>query len=202
MSRVYISPSTQEANIGLGNYGSEEKRMNEIADYLIPILHDHGITCFRNTPQMSAVGCKEASNIIGVDAHIAIHSNAGGGQGTSAFTSGSLKGRKLAQFVYDEVAAITPAEPDRGVRTTTTFVEVVKTNAPAVLIEVSFHDHWRDATWIIQNQKEIAIAIAKGILLYFNKTYIRLPDVLLPETAPLSPFNPAPSGYKWMLIRE
>ena len=29
---VYLSPSVQENNIGIGNYGTEEKRMNEIAD--------------------------------------------------------------------------------------------------------------------------------------------------------------------------
>lgn len=32
MVKVYISPSSQEDNRGVGNYGTEEVRMNQIAD--------------------------------------------------------------------------------------------------------------------------------------------------------------------------
>ena len=199
--RVYISPSTQEANIGLGYYGSEEKRMNEVADIIVPILEEYGVQVFRNTPQMTATGSKDASNMIGVDAHVAIHSNAGGGRGASVFTSGTIEGKKLASYLYRELQPITPADPDRGVKHTSTLVEVVKTKAPAALIEVSFHDNWQDATWIIQNQAKIALAIAKGILAYFEIPYgVKQEDEK--PVLPSSPFVPAPEGYEWKLVKK
>lgn len=43
---VYLSPSTQERNIGYGNYSTEEKRMNGVADVVQEILVEHGIKVY------------------------------------------------------------------------------------------------------------------------------------------------------------
>ena len=32
MKSIYLSPSTQENNVGAGSYGTEEQRMNQIMD--------------------------------------------------------------------------------------------------------------------------------------------------------------------------
>ncbi len=42
--KVYLSPSTQENNIGIGGYGTEEKRMNQVADVVERLLKSSGIT--------------------------------------------------------------------------------------------------------------------------------------------------------------
>ena len=50
---VYLSPSTQENNIGYGDYGTEEERMQQVCDVVQEELLRHGITVFRNTPDMT-----------------------------------------------------------------------------------------------------------------------------------------------------
>ena len=42
---------------------------------------------------------------------------------------------------------------------------------PAVLIEVEYHEIYERACWIMENMYEIAVAIAKGILTFFNIKY-------------------------------
>ena len=46
-----------------------------------------------------------------------------------------------------------------------------RTRAPAVLIEVAFHDNPQDAQFIMDHIYEIGVAIAKGILEYFGIPY-------------------------------
>ena len=45
MPRIYISPSAQEQNLGIGAFGSEEGQMNKIADVLMPLLANDGRFC-------------------------------------------------------------------------------------------------------------------------------------------------------------
>jgi len=183
MPRIYFSPSTQEHNAGVIPGYIEETEMNLIADIAIPLLQFNGFTVYRNNRLRDHIAAKNESNSLGVDAHFALHSNAGGGEGTVAFTSGSEKGSRLAKCVYDEVAAISPS-PDRGVRITDVFTEVVKTDAPATLIEVAFHDNKADALWIQANHQEIAEAICRGLCKYFNVTFKMPAPVVERTTAP------------------
>ena len=39
---VFLSPSTQEFNVGYGNFGTEEYRMNRIADIVERLLKEFG----------------------------------------------------------------------------------------------------------------------------------------------------------------
>jgi len=166
--RVYISPSVQDWNVGVGNYGTEEQRMQAIGERVETLLKNSGFTVFRNKPEMSLQEIAKESNNLAVDIHVAIHSNAGGGQGTEVwYYEGSVKGKKLAQVLYNEVAPLSPS-PDRGIKTSTKLYELRKTKAPAVIIEVAFHDNVQDAVWIINHTNEIAAAIARAICKYFN----------------------------------
>ena len=56
----------------------------------------------------------------------------------------------------------------RGVLHTSSLYEIIRTNAPAVLLEVAFHDNPEDAEWIINNESQIAQAIVSGINSYFS----------------------------------
>ena len=51
------------------------------------------------------------------------------------------------------------------------YYELRRTRAPAVLIEVAFHDNPQDAQFIMDHIYEIGVAIAKGILEYFGIPY-------------------------------
>ncbi len=76
---IYLSPSAQENNIGVLNYGDEERRMNEFCDKLIWYLNKGkgDIAIYRNDPSMSLTQIIEDSNAKSPDFHFSIHSNAG-----------------------------------------------------------------------------------------------------------------------------
>lgn len=176
---VFLSPSVQEFNYGVGDYGTEEARMNQIADVVAYELKRNGLTVARNSPEQKLSQVVSMANSLSPRAYVAIHSNALDGT-----TRGPLilvdrfvgKGQALANDIYSYLSAITPA-PGFGVREAYSafnyqgYYELRYPETPAVLIEVSFHDNPEDALFIQQNIVEIGIAIARGILEFFGKPY-------------------------------
>lgn len=180
MKSVYISPSTQDKNVGVGTYGTEEKEMNLIADVVVKELTRHGVTVYRNSPDMTVTSAVSDSNSKNPSLHVAIHSNAANGQarGCEVYCY-QLEGAgsTLAKNLYKYVAALTPTA-DKGVKPGKDFYgpgkhmyEVAYTKAPAALIEVAFHDNAQDAAWIMANRGIIAVSIVKGILDTLGITY-------------------------------
>ncbi|PYG84970.1 N-acetylmuramoyl-L-alanine amidase [Ruminiclostridium sufflavum DSM 19573] len=178
---VYLSPSTQEKNVGVGNYGTEEKMMNKVADALERVLKGHGLTVYRNKPEMLLAQVVTDSNNKKPDIHFAIHSNASNGKARGCEVYCHKFGgeaEKLARAIYTELSPLTPTS-DRGVMegynhfgTGKPLYELAKTNAPAALIEIAYHDNSEDAKWITYNIEEIGIALAKGVLKYFGIEHI------------------------------
>ncbi len=119
MASVYLSPSVQDFNIGVGDYGTEEERMNEVADVVENLLKQYGVTVYRNTPSMTLAQIVADSNSKNVDAHVALHSNAsatGEARGVEVYAFAPYtRGAQLAQDIYDEVAPIFPT-PGLGVK--------------------------------------------------------------------------------------
>jgi len=173
---VYLSPSTQEHNYGVLDYGTEEMRMNQIADITQKVLQDHGVDVYRNKPQWSLGQVVTDSNRVKHDLHFAIHSNAGGGRGTEiyAYAAGG-EGEKAARAVYSEIEKLTPTS-DRGIKFNPGLYELRNTNAPATLVEVAFHDNAEDAAWILENIENIGVALANGILKYLGIAYEKAKD--------------------------
>jgi len=169
---VYLSPSMQENNIGVAGYGTEEIRMNQTADVVEKVLKRHGVTVYRNEPDWTLQKAVEDSNSKKPSLHFAIHSNAGGGRGGEiyAYAPGG-EGEKAARAIYSELEPITPTA-DRGVKFWSELYELRKTDAPAVLVEIAFHDDEDDAKWIIANIEKIGTALAKGVLKYFGIEFI------------------------------
>ncbi len=174
---IYLSPSTQENNIGVGSYGTEEQRMNMLADVTQKVLEGHGVNVYRNKPEWSLSQVVADSNIKKPDIHLAVHSNAGNGKtrGCEVYCHRfGGNGEKLAKAVYEELSPLTPTG-DRGVKEGYSFYgpgkhmyELAYTNAPAALVETAFHDNSDDAHWIMSNVDLIGTALAKGVLKYFN----------------------------------
>lgn len=109
------------------------------------------------------------SNKSGANLHVALHSNAASGtaRGPEAYYySGNLRGKRLASCILAEIASIPNCAPSRGVKETTTLVELKKVTATATLVEVAFHDNAQDAKWIIDHMDQIADAIVTGICEY------------------------------------
>jgi N-acetylmuramoyl-L-alanine amidase len=172
---VYVSPSTQENNVGVSNYGTEEKQMNDIADIVCRLLDYNDITYARNTPDMTLTEIVDHSNDINPKIHVAIHSNAHNGKARGCEVWGFLidgvytNSQKLSECIYKELEPLTPTA-DRGVKNgvKTNFAEITKVKATSCIVEVAFHDNIEDALWIINNKPEIAAAIVKGICNYFG----------------------------------
>ena len=176
MTKIYVSPSTQENNKGAGMYGTEEDVMNALATIIINKLSTYGYETERNKPSMSVVQVVEHSNNYRPDLHLALHSNGSNGKarGCEVFCYRfNVNGHNQAKCIYNELAQITPV--DRGVKQGYDFYgkgksmyEVAYTTSPSVLVEVGFHDNIEDAKWIKENLEPIASAIVSGINTYFN----------------------------------
>lgn len=170
---IYLSPSTQEGNIGVLNYGSEEYRMNEIADLIEVKLKDKGYIVYRNKEEYTLRQIIDESNELKPDIHVAIHSNAfldGSVSGPEVFVNGpNTRGEILAKLIYEEILNVYYDKSlGRGVKYTEELNEVTDVNATSVLVEIAFHDNIADANWIIENKNKIADAIVEGIEKYFN----------------------------------
>lgn len=182
MPRVYLSPSLQEYNLYV-NGGTEEEITNLIADAMEPYLLASGIEFTRNRPEMSLGEAIAASNAGNYDLHFAIHSNAapeslvGKLQGVDAYYFyNSPYGREMADIVTENMKQVYPDGEKVQSVATATLRELRRTNAPAVLVEVGYHDNVEDAQWIKENIDQIAKALAKSIADYFGVPF-RQPQV-------------------------
>lgn len=182
MPRVYLSPSLQEYNLYV-NGGTEEEITNLIADAMEPYLLASGIEFTRNRPEMSLGEAIAASNEGNYDLHFAIHSNAapeslaGKLQGVDAYYFyNSPYGREMADIVTENMKQVYPDGKKVQSVATATLRELRRTNAPAVLVEVGYHDNIEDAQWIKENIDQIAKALAKSIADYFGVPF-RQPQV-------------------------
>lgn len=184
MPKIYLSPSTQEFNMYYsGNY-SEEQVMNLLADLLEPYLYANGIEFVRNDPSMTAASSIRASNAGNYDFHLALHSNAspesiaGQLRGTHVyFFPYSYNGERMADILAANFREIYPDPTLVKAIPTTALGEVDRTRAPAVLLEVAYHDNPEDEQWILDNLSQIAAAIALSLTEYFGLPFIE-PSVI------------------------
>lgn len=118
-------------------------------------------------------------NAFAPDLAVDIHNNAGGGDGAEAYYHhGGGTGKKLAENILKEVVAI--GQNSRGAKIKKNsagndyFGFIRLTKAPAVIVETAFVDNAKDIKIIdtAAEQKQMGIAIAKGILSTLGIAYI------------------------------
>lgn len=116
--------------------------------------------------------CKN-SDAFGADLHIPIHTNAFNGTvgGTRVFYF-SEDSKALAQALYDSIYKITPGQSD-NIQKKTDLYELHHTEAPAIYMEVEFHDVEAYAQWIVDNTNVIADALCEGICKIFDECEIK-----------------------------
>ncbi|MDO4286927.1 MAG: N-acetylmuramoyl-L-alanine amidase [Eubacteriales bacterium] len=175
MPTVFLSPSTQEFNPFYDGMGSEEYYMNLIADAMVPYLEASGITVVRNTTEDTALTSAQKSNAANADFHLAIHSNAapeslaGQLRGTDVYYyTGSTQGQRAAEIFANNFSLISPTPQLVDTIPTTRLAELRRTAAPAILIEVAYHDNPDDANWIRANIRDIARNLAVSTADYFG----------------------------------
>lgn len=171
MKRIYLSPSNQEHNAGVGKYGTEEVRMHELAGMVAARLKSRGFAVKTSKPDWEMSQVVADSNAFDADAHICIHTNAGGGDGTIAFY-GSARGKALNLAIYKYVAKESPGS-DEGVRPWAGLYEIAHTNAPTAYLELFFHDNYKEVGDFLADKAAYSDAIAHGICDYFGVEWAR-----------------------------
>ena len=178
MPIIYLSPSTQENNLYVTG-GTEEERMNRLADAMEPYLTAAGIRFSRNTPEMTAVSSIRASNAGNYDLHLALHSNAapegkyGQIRGVLVFYyPGSVQGQRAASLIANGLKTIYPLPNLVRAEPTTTIGEVRRVRAPSVFLELGYHDNPDDAAWVTGNLDAIARNIVLSLTEYFGLPFL------------------------------
>lgn len=199
MNRIwYISPSNQSANMGIGNYGSEQDQMYALALEITPHLDRAGVSFI--VPEKNATLNQRVrqSNELGCRFHLALHSNAGGGgkaYGPVALYY-SEAGRDFSQKLVNALLALgQKSNRSYHVKAQKSLFELRKTNAPAVLLEVDFHDSSEGVEFITRRRGEIAEALARVIIEADGKTFVPAGPVEAHEEAVKLGLFPA--GTDW-----
>lgn len=169
MPSVFLSPSLQEYNPYV-NGGNEEYYMNLIADEMVPILTASGIEVGRNSPEQTLSQAIAQSNAGNYNLHLAIHSNAappanaGNVRGADIYyLASSPQSTRAANIFANNYKEIYPDPSKVKTVATTSLAEITRTKAPAILIEVAYHDNPEDAQWIRDNISEIAENLSTSV---------------------------------------
>lgn len=178
MPRVFLSPSTQEWNKYVTG-GNEEQYMNMLADLMEPYMLASGISFTRNDPARNVNGAIQDSNNGWYDVHLALHTNAGGGQYAGVtrgieiyYSPYSDYSRRLATIIANNMETIYPIPSKVSTIPTTSLAEVTRTKAVAVLAELGYHDNYEDEAWIKNNLETIARTMVQSLCDYFGIPFV------------------------------
>lgn len=177
MPDVYLSPSTQDYNpyiIG----GSEKYYMNLLADAMEPYLSSSGISYGRNDPNGNAAAAVARGNRGNYRLYLALHSNAapeiyeGMLRGPDVYYyPTSAQGKRAAEIIANGLRESYPEPELVNTRTSTTLLELKRSKAPAVYLELAYHDNEQDARWIADNIDAIAENLVISIADFLGVQY-------------------------------
>ena len=178
--KIYLSPSNQSANLGVSEVGytTEANEMNDLTNYIEKRLKEYGVTLYRNERSGNINRWTADSTYLGVDLHLAIHSNASEDHTSYGIETWvhdfDSKTYSLAQNIQQNLFSIYYDNDDkvanRGVKYAKgSLGEVNPLYTPCgILIEIAHHDYENDAKWIMDNKELIGNTIADTILDYYQ----------------------------------
>jgi hypothetical protein len=197
MKTIYISPSTQYANIYYDKLHNEMEVMEGLAGLLVNKLAKYQVLpIMRTSTQKSAADRPTEANALGADYYIELHTNGGRGLGCETYyqvgTDKTIAVRALSKAfalkVNNAIAAITTTNPkagDRGIKyknlagtTLDGNGELRHCKMPAILAEIEFHDTAAGCAWILGNLDRIATALTQAIVAQMG--LILKPNPILP----------------------
>lgn len=154
-------------SMGAVGYLNELEEDRKIGKALIAELKARGHQVVDVTPSDSAAeslsGRAQRANAAGCGFFVSLHLNAGGGTGTEVYTTTNSGAKAQAAATSAAVAEVLGLK-NRGHKTAN-YTVLVKTNMPAMLVEVCFVDTSKDAeAYRATTPEKIAAAIADGIL--------------------------------------
>ena len=185
--KIFLSPSNQGGNLYAYGNTNEAAQCLKMAQAAEIALKRCGFEVKLMQNETAQERCRQ-SNAWGADLHLPIHTNAFNGQvcGTRTMVY-ELKGQsyEAAKVIHQELAALTPGTSE-NISAYPQLIELNQTKAPAVYLEVDFHDVADIAKWLIENTEAIGETICKGVCKYFGITYV----------APEKPPEPKATGTK------
>lgn len=206
MNRIwYLSPSNQGSNMGVGGYGSERDQMYQLIYQITPHLDRAGVSfCVPEKGVTITQRCRE-SNEMGAYFHFALHSNAGGGGKAcgpvALYYSGT--GKEFAQKLVDALLALgQKTNRSYHIKEQKNLYELRKTAAPAVLLEVDFHDSAEGVEFITKRRSEIAEAIARCIIEADGKAFVPVTTGEYVDEAVRLGLFPANTDWRSPLTKE
>lgn len=170
MPKVFISPSNQTGNIYAGIDMNEAENCSAIAKLLATCLLTAGFEVGMPFDGSSMAVAVKNSNLFKPDLHICIHTNAFNGRvfGTRIFTfSDSGKAFDCGKLIFDGLCRLIP-DGSNAMKQRPGLYELKNTVAPAVYVEVDFHDVPERARWLVENRERIAHNLASSICSYFD----------------------------------
>lgn len=152
---------------GASGYLDELTEDRKIGKALVDELKARGHKVIDVTPADSEAesfsGRARRANNAAADFFVSIHLNAGGGTGTEVYTTSTSGAKNEAKRTSAAVAEVLGLK-NRGHKTAN-YTVLVKTDMPAMLVEVCFVDTSKDAeAYRATTPGKIAAAIADGIL--------------------------------------
>ena len=173
MKKIFLSPSNQSDNRYAYGDTNEAAECGKMAAAAEKALLRCGFEVKTMQWETARERCK-AANEWGADLYIPIHTNAFNGQvtGTRVFVY-EKKGEsyEAAKAIYNELAPVTPGWSE-NISTYPELIELKQPKAPAVYLEVDFHDNEEVAKWLTENAEAIGEAICKGVCKHFEADYV------------------------------
>lgn len=180
--KIMVAASVQYGN--LYSYGTraeqiekynEGTQLQQISDYIIAELTLYDVEIFRTVRGMDLNASAKLANDSGCTSYYAIHSNAGGGRGTTALRQTSWyvpkayrdKSAVMATELTNAIAGL--GRINRGTYGRLNswrgewYSDLRQPKMPATILEIDFHDWPEAAAWIIGNKELIGRTIAQAI---------------------------------------
>jgi hypothetical protein len=180
--KIFIAGSVQYGN--LYNYGTRAEQLEKynegtqvqtIVDYMMAELKLYDVTVYRTVKGMDLNASAKAANDLGCEAYYSIHTNAGGGQGTTAIKQTSLyvpkayrdKSAIMATELTNAIAGL--GRQNRGTYGKKNswggewYSDLRQPKMPSTILEIEFHDWALGAKWIIDNKALIGKTLARAI---------------------------------------
>ena len=170
MPKVFISPSNQTGNTYAGIDMNEAENCFAIAALMADCLSISGFDVLLPESGDSMARAVRLSNEFKPDLHICIHTNAFNGHvsGTRVFTfASSGQAYDCGKVIFDGLCRLIP-DGVNALKQRPGLYELKNTVAPAVYVEVDFHDVPARARWLVENRERIAHNLATSICSYFG----------------------------------
>lgn len=162
MVSVFLSPSDQLGNTYAAGNTNEAVVCQQISNLLEDKLNKLGVKVDSDPNMYNAV---DRSNKMRPDLHLSIHSNASVNHNVRGvrvfYHSQSYYGKTYAEKFFRAISSL--YEGRHAVKPYDVLYELRRTVAPAVYLELDFHDNPDGAMWLIDNKELIANTLSNTI---------------------------------------